>query len=541
MKRLFILMLLLLASSALKAQISRETITEDDGFVWILVIKEGEEDDFCGAEDKNGKTIISLRKKYVDIDYDDGFFIVEDLDGYEGVIDKKGKVLIPTNRHYKNILFDKEDNQFQVYKDKVEYICDIHGKELGKYKYATGHSQYATAYNAAKKTPKTTGTIATTTATPSTGSATTAGNRPIVRSKQTDSNGFVWYQTRYEGDYSVYGAEDADGRTLIPLSKGYSSVFYYNGSFGVEKNKAFGAYDKYGSEVISTDRGYDRIVRHDNYYSVFKNGKEGACDLSGKEVVSPAYNSLIYLDGVYKYQDSYGNWQPVSGSPSGSYTTSSSSTYSGSSSSSSYSGNGGLLYSGVYTVTGVFANEAGITSSGFTYLVNLTIYEKSLTVEMNGSNPDTRYYIGTKSAYGISGRAYGTQNDYYLVTDTGRVTHVISDTSYIPYLGNFTQTSMFYLDNGDTRAAYISNSTGGGSGSYGGSSSHGGSSGHSNRGQQSCKICHGTGLCQTCNGSGWVTNPYTSKDSPCSTCNDKYGTGPNRGKCWSCHGTGKKQ
>ena len=583
MKRLFILMFFLLASTALNAQITREKQTETDGFVWILVIDESDDDDdFYGAEDKNGKTIISYKKKYTDIDYDEGYFIVEDRKGYEGVIDKKGKVIIPTSRRYDSIMYF--DNCFYADKDGDEYICDVKtGKELGKNTKIT--SSYKAAYNAAKSANSSTQTnTSTSTKTYSSTPNNTSGGKPIKRTKMSESDGFIWYRIQYEGDYSAYGAEDNNGKTLIPISKGYSSIYYYNGSFGVEKNRVQGAYNKYGVEVISTDRGYDKVVRHDRhfgvkkngkegacdlqgnevispnrgydrvvrqetYFAITKNGREGACDISGKEVVAPNYSALICVDGVYKYRDAGGSWQPVSSSSTSSYSSSSSykssstssstgSSYSGSRSGNTSSGNGRMLYSGIYTFTGMFVDQTGITSTGFTELCNITVYENSMTVERDGTKP----YIGNATVYGVSGRAYGDQSNYYIVTDAGVVTKVMTQTNFVPLVGNYTQTVMFYYDIGDTRSLYAGRqiSPNNGGSNYGGSSSYGGSTGTSQRSQQSCRTCYGTGLCKTCNGSGWVTNPYTSKNSPCSSCNDKYGTGPNRGKCWTCHGTGKK-
>ena len=43
------------------------------------------------------------------------------------------------------------------------------------------------------------------------------------REKKTELNGFVWYKLS-EGSYE--GAEDINGKTIIPLNKGYFSVTY---------------------------------------------------------------------------------------------------------------------------------------------------------------------------------------------------------------------------------------------------------------------------------------------------------------------------
>lgn len=566
MKRTLLLILFLLASIVAKAQISREKQIEDDGFVWYLVIDERDEDeDYYGAEDKNGKTIISYKKKYTDIDYDNGFFIVENAKDYEGVIDKKGKVIIPLSRHYECITFDPDTKQFWAQTEKEEVYCDISGKVVKQKAYSSTTkkassskkktSGYTSAYKKAISTEtdatatantRTTTTSTTTSTVSKTNTATS--EQQIARDKQAESDGFVWNRIHYNGDYSTYGAEDSYGNTIIPLSKGYSNVYYYNGYFHIEKNKCYGACDKYGQEIISTDRGYERIVAHGDWFGIKRNGKEGACDLTGKEVVAPNYSDLINVDGVYKYKDAYGNWQNVTGSSYASSTVSSSRTTASSTSSaastsssttsSTYTGstssdNGRLLFSGQYTRTGVFADGTGITSSGYPALYNISVYENAVISDVEGTQP----YIGNTTVYGISGRAYGKQNNYFLIADTGAVFIVNSSTDYVPFVGNITYTTLFYFDKGDTRAAYVRQS---GSTGMGSSHSHSSGSSTSNHSNNSCQICHGTGICQTCNGSGWVDNHYTGKRRPCTTCNNEKGNSPTRGQCWKCHGTGKK-
>lgn len=167
------------------------------------------------------------------------------------------------------------------------------------------------------------------------------------REKKTELNGFVWYKLS-EGSYE--GAEDANGKTLIPLSMGYTLVGYsapskrfygiknnmmgyhdetgkeiispdrgydhvmdLRGFIRVSRGDKVGACDLSGMEVISPDKGYDDILFCDNYYKVERNGKQGVCDLAGKEIVAPIYDYILYSDGVYKYQDAGGHFWPVPG------------------------------------------------------------------------------------------------------------------------------------------------------------------------------------------------------------------------------------
>lgn len=48
---------------------------------------------------------------------------------------------------------------------------------------------------------------------------------------------------------------------------------------------------------------------------------------------------------------------------------------------------------------------------------------------------------------------------------------------------------------------------------------------------KTCHICHGSGVCSTCNGKGWYNNPYGTGTVTCTLCN--------KGKCRNCNGTGK--
>lgn len=141
-------------------------------------------------------------------------------------------------------------------------------------------------------------------------------NAQYTREKMSEKDGFVWYRIHPSENYSLFGAEDSNGRTIIPLEKNYSSILYsYNsiGCFYVKKDGYEGAYSKTGKELISTDRHYDYVILYtDGYFGVKRNGKKGACDLSGREVVPTRYSDLILSSGVYKTKDSNGRWIPIS-------------------------------------------------------------------------------------------------------------------------------------------------------------------------------------------------------------------------------------
>ena len=95
----------------------------------------------------------------------------------------------------------------------------------------------------------------------------------ITRQLKTEDNGFRWYQT-HSGSY--YGAESTDGRTIVPLSKGYDMIVFHE-----EKNCI-------------------------GFFGVYRNGKRGAYDIHGNLVIEPIHEKLYYLTNGFCYEDAYG-------------------------------------------------------------------------------------------------------------------------------------------------------------------------------------------------------------------------------------------
>lgn len=94
------------------------------------------------------------------------------------------------------------------------------------------------------------------------------------RSLKTEDDGFQYYKTM-QGSYE--GAESVDGKTLIPLSRQYTLLFYLS---------------KPG---------------HKGYFKVKKGDKYGACDIYGREIIAPQYEKLYYLSDGFSWEDSEGN------------------------------------------------------------------------------------------------------------------------------------------------------------------------------------------------------------------------------------------
>lgn len=405
----------------------------------------------------------------------------------------------------------------------------------------------------------------------------------IRRERKTEDDGFVWILTLYKNRDDVAGAENKNGKTIIPLSRGYDFISYYNGLFKFSKNKKEGVCDKNGKEIISISRGYDYVyVLLDNYievqkngklgacdmkgkefispsrgydeilyydkddiiyYSVKKNGKQGVCDLTGKELIAPIYDVVYRSGGEFKYNDSnhhthtipinstLSNASAISSSSSRTSSSStsttsrnySSTTSSSSSSSSSTSRYGKLLKSGTFTFTGVMYGAAGYSSSGQPFLTSFKIYENYLVNEQGNAYP----FFGMQTFDGVSSRGYKCNDDcfFYYGTDG-----VLRQQDFMTVMGLRVGTISIIMP-GDVRAAYTSVSSPSGSGSnYSGSSS----SGSQRQRKKDCRVCYNTGICQTCNGRGWVDNPYVNRTHPCTACNNEQGNAPNRKKCQAC-------
>ena len=87
---------------------------------------------------------------------------------------------------------------------------------------------------------------------------------------ETEKDGFKWYRIDNDG---IYGAKDANGRTIIPLSRGYTSISYFKG-----------------------------------YLTVMKNGLDGLCNKQGEEIIPPQYSLVFSMDSFF-YAEKQNTWR----------------------------------------------------------------------------------------------------------------------------------------------------------------------------------------------------------------------------------------
>ncbi len=132
--------------------------------------------------------------------------------------------------------------------------------------------------------------------------------------------GYPWFLIKSHDGQTV-GAQNVDGKVIIPLSEGFESISYHRGfyiaSYGTGTDSQHCLYTYDGILVIEKGKYDDFIVMECKsdwswvptkwYIKVTKDGKVGACDLSGKELVEPKFETLFYSsyrEESFYYEDS---------------------------------------------------------------------------------------------------------------------------------------------------------------------------------------------------------------------------------------------
>lgn len=108
-------------------------------------------------------------------------------------------------------------------------------------------------------------------------------SEPVEESIQYEKDGFVWIRLRLWNPQKrefYYGAKDENGKTIIPISKKYTGLFYHS------------------------EEGYG------GYFAIEKNDGRAVCDRYGKILYEPSkYTDYICLDGNFKKKGSSGDWK----------------------------------------------------------------------------------------------------------------------------------------------------------------------------------------------------------------------------------------
>ncbi|MBO7067321.1 MAG: hypothetical protein J6W52_01380 [Bacteroidaceae bacterium] len=203
-------------------------------------------------------------------------------------------------------------------------------------------------------------------------------------------------------------------------------------------------------------------------------------------------------------------------------------------------------HTGVYTHGSVGRSNTGETITVPKQVLNVEFYDSYIKV--NGS--EAKFIVENvlpSSTKTVTLRP-GTRVKIYQQYVDGFAVNYLVDSNYnmealwMKNLGNNNFLNYFFpIEKGNTMSSNNVGSYNGGNygGGYSGGSS-GGSTGNSRTvPQQSekkrkyCGVCHGSGKCNTCNGTGWVTRMGMGKDGYCASC-------PNHsGRCSACNGRGE--
>ena len=250
MKKLLICFLLIAWGSVVSfaQEIKKELQTEEDGFCWYLLQKTSSPYTTWGAEDVDGNVIIPLDLECNNITYKRSkFFPYFSVSKFyetkqDGIFSIDGHEIIPMSRNYKSIwlsnlngveyfcikkdtLVNKIKNG-KVKKEKVltelEGACDMSGKEIVTPKYhqliyTVKGFQYAGAY-AYNWQPLNIFLDEN-------GMLNIDG---YGKTLEKENDGHQWYKIFQDG---VYGVMDLEGNEIIPLSRGYSSIYYSSAGY----------------------------------------------------------------------------------------------------------------------------------------------------------------------------------------------------------------------------------------------------------------------------------------------------------------------
>lgn len=305
------------------------------------------------------------------------------------------------------------------------------------------------------------------------------------------------------GDGVLKNDGQAEYWLLKSAAQGYHLAYFSLGLFYEDENKEEAIY-WYKKEM-------------DAYYEEY-----------GKEDESAAKH-LREL-GVYYHPDG-------KSSDTASTSRSSVASSSGSSRSSSSDSSSGdkLLYQGFYTQSSQgYSPETGQYTDplGPGLVLSVMIYDSYIVVD--GSKCE---YVNTSGGWRIykGNSAFGTTQYYKVNPANFEMSSYTYGTN--PYTGQGS-TLVYGMKKGEASFDIRQNNTNTYSGGYSGGGTNTGSGSSSERPrktyQKSCHLCHGSGKCNTCNGTHRYINPLTNKYVTCPNCRPD-------GRCTACNGTGKEQ
>ena len=348
----------------------------------------------------------------------------------------------------------------------------------------------------------------------------------------------VYHSDEEHEDHGYFGVElnesdgvySKDGTYLIPTTRGYTSIYYYDGGFSVENGNYIGFCDCNGQEIISPKRGYDAVYRKkEGYYRVKKNGNEGVCNIYGQEIVATVYKSVIYSNNEFVCVDNSLNIHNLNIDINGKSLdmTTDVRNVSTKGLSGTQGASSGLLFEGTYTISnrGYCAELGGYTDPiGVGQVVNVKIYNNYIIVGGERHN-----HVKTSNGYYI----YGNLNNTYYKVNSQTFNMSMHMSMYNQFTG-FTNTWTYAMEKGEVIFNIQPNNN-----NYNNSTENGGNQNNSTTIQSSGRTPQ---KCGACDGKGWI--PSTSgvasfgQDKWCSECRKKVPASHYHETCPSCKGKG---
>ena len=301
------------SSRSNSSSLEKSLEVEDDGFRWYETSTRVSGKRKYGAQDTEGRTLISAKYDLLYYDEDDKIFRVHSGDSY-GIYSTTGKNIIPTTRGYTSILnyTNNEDfSHYAVFKGDYEGVCDENGKEIispnRNYTsiFCRKHNNDNSIYFKVKKGDQT-------------GILNENGVTVIPTSRgytaiydYSESTHFPHYQIA-KGEFE--GICALDGREIISPTLGFTDIYswYFNEGpycYARTETKAYAIFDKYGNEILSHLKGYNKahLFKDDlagHYFLVGTGDYTGILDSKQQTVISPnKYTSigLHYTNGKFWY------------------------------------------------------------------------------------------------------------------------------------------------------------------------------------------------------------------------------------------------
>lgn len=417
------------------------------------------------------------------------FKLKNKTEGTYSIIDTWGNTIIPFSRQYTYISYDEKGGEFYYKKTDYDGYCDKQGIEL----------------SSSKLLP----------------SANTIKLRGAYDDVIRISNGEKDFYKVCRNNH--YGITDLEGNLIIKVEM-ENITPAENGLFIYELNGFYGLVSNTGKIIVPTSRGYTSIGDYSTSqetYPYIMDGYRGEIDINGKVISKIKTDSSLTMSSLRKAFKSISQENPIDhkdgvNPPSFKFTKKEDELPKG------------LLYKGVYTESaqGQCLEDGGWTPGiGGSITDTLFIYEDYI-IWMGLKYPYVGLANGLKTYYTDPSYQFCVDSQYNVYKETTLFMDIpFPSTTHYRYPFEKGQTMM-------TR--YSSNSDMMNNGTHTSDfNNHSTDRQQKNMQKKWCRICHSSGKCNSCNGTGWVTRIGMGHSDYCPVCHNHDGL------CVSCNGRGE--